>query len=170
MWLIVMGKRRHELSLVETWGAYGQRYDVEHYFRFGKQRLLMASYQTSNVEHEENGCGSWHWPTRNFGLPATWPKHCHAPGNGICLKRKARPLCRARTPFDRLCATDAITQQHREQLEALRDQTNPRQLRQEIYALIDLIFSLPGAVPGITEDVFLTLTTHSSPEQGKDDS
>ena len=84
--------------------------------------------------------------------------------------RVKRKHDQARTPFDRLCATDAITQQHREQLEVLRDQTNPRQLRQEIYALIDLIFALPGAVPGITEDVFQTLTTHSSPEQGKDDS
>ena len=34
---------------------------------------------------------------------------------------------RARPPFDRLCETDAIIQEHREQLEALRDQTNPRQ-------------------------------------------
>jgi hypothetical protein len=65
--------------------------------------------------------------------------------------RVKRKHDQARTPFDRLCATDAITQQHREQLEALRDQTNPRQLRQEI------------------EDVFLTLATHSSPEQGQDD-
>jgi hypothetical protein len=63
----------------------------------------------------------------------------------------------ARTPFDRLCDTDAITQEHREQLEALRDQTNPRQLRQEIYDWIDYIFSLPSAVPGVSEDVHLTL-------------
>lgn len=54
MWLIVMGKRRQELSLVETWEAYRQRYDVEHFFRFGKQRLLIAAYQTPDVEHEEN--------------------------------------------------------------------------------------------------------------------
>jgi len=54
LWLIVIGERRHELSLVEAWEAYGQRYDVEHYFRFGKQRLLMAAYQTPEVEHEEN--------------------------------------------------------------------------------------------------------------------
>ena len=87
-------------------------------------------------------------------------------GQSTRVKRKHD---QARTPFDRLCATDAITQQHREQLEALRDQTNPRQLRQEIYASIDLIFSLPGAVPGITENVFLTLATHSSPEQGEND-
>jgi hypothetical protein len=63
----------------------------------------------------------------------------------------------ARPPFDRLCDTDAITQEHREQLEALRDQTNPRQLRQEIYDWIDYIFSLPSAVSGVTEDVHLTL-------------
>lgn len=54
LWLIVMGQRRQELSLVEAWEAYGQRFDVEHYFRFGKQRLLMAAFQTPEVEHEEN--------------------------------------------------------------------------------------------------------------------
>jgi hypothetical protein len=54
MWLIVVGERRHELSLVDAWEAYGRRYDVEHYFRFGKQRMLMASYFTPEVEHEEN--------------------------------------------------------------------------------------------------------------------
>jgi len=54
LWLMVIGERRHELSLVEAWEAYGQRYDVEHYFRFGKQRLLLAAYQTPDAEHEEN--------------------------------------------------------------------------------------------------------------------
>lgn len=54
LWLIVMGKRRQELSLVEAWEAYCQRYDVEHYFRFGKQRLLLAAFQTPEVDREEN--------------------------------------------------------------------------------------------------------------------
>jgi hypothetical protein len=54
LWLMVLGARRNELSLVEAWQAYGQRYDLEHYFRFGKQRLLMAAYQTPEVGHEEN--------------------------------------------------------------------------------------------------------------------
>jgi transposase InsO family protein len=66
----------------------------------------------------------------------------------------------ARTPFDRLCETNAMTQQRREQLEALRDRTDPRRLRQEIYDLLDYLFSLPNAVPGQTENVYLTLTTH----------
>jgi hypothetical protein len=69
----------------------------------------------------------------------------------------------AATPFDRLCTTNAIPQERREQLEALRDQTNPRLLRQEIYDFIDHIFSLPGATAGTTEDVHQTLMTASSP-------
>jgi len=74
----------------------------------------------------------------------------------------------ARTPFDRLCATQAILPEHRQQLLALRERINPRTLRQEIYDSIETIFSLPGAVPGITEDVRLTLTTTSASLQGGD--
>jgi len=74
--------------------------------------------------------------------------------------RVKRHYDQARTPFDRLCQTNAITQQRREQLQSLRDQTNPRQLQQEIYDLIDYIFSLPNAIPGQRENVHLTLATH----------
>ena len=66
----------------------------------------------------------------------------------------------ARTPFDRLCETDAIWPEHRQQLETLRDSINPRRLRQQIYDTIETIFKLPGAVPGITENVHLTLAKH----------
>ena len=45
----------------------------------------------------------------------------------------------------------------------LREQTNPHQLRQEIYELINYI-SLPNAIPGQTEDVYQTLIAHLSPE------
>jgi hypothetical protein len=74
--------------------------------------------------------------------------------------RVKRCFDKAATPFDRLCATNAISPEQKERLTALRDQTNPRQLRQEIYDLIDYIASLPGPVPGVTEDVRLTLTTN----------
>ena len=57
MWLTVIGARRQELSLVDIWHAYRQRYDLEHFFRFGKQRLLMDAYQTPETTHEE------HWWT-----------------------------------------------------------------------------------------------------------
>jgi hypothetical protein len=53
MWLIVVGKRRQELTLKEIWYSYQRRYDAEHFFRFGKQRLLLTAYQTPDTEHEE---------------------------------------------------------------------------------------------------------------------
>jgi len=70
LWLVVIGQRRAELSLVEIWEAYGQRYDIEHYFRYGKQRLLMAAYQTPDVEHEEN----W-WQIVQLAYIQLWLAH-----------------------------------------------------------------------------------------------
>ena len=60
-------------------------------------------------------------------------------GQPARVKRHYAP---ARTPFDRLCATNVMLPQHRQQLEALRDRTNPRQLRQEISSL----YPMPGQV------------------------
>lgn len=54
LWLIIRGKRRRELSLREAWDSYDQRSDLEHFIRFGKQKLLLANYQTPVAEHEEN--------------------------------------------------------------------------------------------------------------------
>jgi len=54
LWLIIIGDRRQEISLSDAYKAYRQRYDLEHFFRFGKRRLLMVSCQTPNVEREEN--------------------------------------------------------------------------------------------------------------------
>ncbi len=51
----------------------------------------------------------------------------------------------AQTPFQRLCAGQAITPEQQKALEQLRQQTNPRRLRQEIRALIDRIAALPLA-------------------------
>ena len=53
MWLAVDGKRRHELDTTSVYESYRQRYDIEHFFRFGKQRLLMDSFQTPDLIHEE---------------------------------------------------------------------------------------------------------------------
>ena len=54
LWIAVHGKRRHELSPEFIYKAYRQRYDIEHYFRFGKQKLLMDKYQTPDTRHEES--------------------------------------------------------------------------------------------------------------------
>src|SRR5262249_12362083 len=42
LWLIVLGQRRHELNAFDVYHAYAKRYDLEHFFRFGKQHLLLA--------------------------------------------------------------------------------------------------------------------------------
>lgn len=54
MWLAIMGKYRDKLSLVDCYQNYSSRYDIEHLFRFGKQKLLLDAYQTPDSEHEEN--------------------------------------------------------------------------------------------------------------------
>ena len=53
MWLAVDGNRRNELDAKTVYESYRQRYDIEHFFRFGKQKLLMAGFQTPDVIHEE---------------------------------------------------------------------------------------------------------------------
>ncbi len=90
MWIIVIGERRRELSLIDIWEIYAQRYDVEHFFRYGKQRLLMASFQTPVVEHEE----SWWqivqlaytqlWLARSIAeaMPRPWERYATPPEPG----------------------------------------------------------------------------------------
>jgi hypothetical protein len=53
LWLIVMGEQRGELTLLDIFHAYQRRYDLEHFFRFGKQRLLLDCYQTPDTDHEQ---------------------------------------------------------------------------------------------------------------------
>lgn len=76
------------------------------------------------------------------------------PGRHARIKRRFDD---ARTPFDRLCATGVLDEDRKMELEALRSGTNPRKLREEIYALIDQIFLLPNAAQDSNQDVYLTL-------------
>ena len=54
MWLGVWGDRRKELTTDEMYWAYRNRYDIEHFFRFSKQRLLLDSFQTPDETHLQN--------------------------------------------------------------------------------------------------------------------
>lgn len=83
LWLLVVGERRHELSPQAIFQAYAQRSDIEHFFRFGKQKLLLTDYQTPEVEREE--CW-WHlvhlaylmlWIARETAicLPRPWERN-----------------------------------------------------------------------------------------------
>jgi len=86
LWLTAAGRRRMELSLLDIFNSYRQRFDIEHFFRFGKNRLLMDKIQTPDVQHEE----SW-WQlvmiayaqlylTRSIAnvLPNPWEKYMPA--------------------------------------------------------------------------------------------
>ena len=51
LWLIVVGELRHKLGLLDSYPAYRQHFDIEHFFRFGKQKLLLDKFQTSESVH-----------------------------------------------------------------------------------------------------------------------
>jgi hypothetical protein len=89
------------------------------------------------------------WLYYNFFQPVMhMTDKCVVPTKGRHPKIK-RIHDAAKTPFDRLCLTNAISDADRQKLQQLRDRTNPRRLRQEIYVLVDYIFTLPLAVPGV---------------------
>jgi len=83
LWLIVMGERRHELTLLQIHQAYVARFDIEHFFRFGKQKLLMVGFQTPDVKREENWWQLVHiayaqlWMARHLAeaLPNPWERN-----------------------------------------------------------------------------------------------
>lgn len=57
LWLMVEGNRRREIALEDIADSYFRRFDIEHFFRFAKQKLLLVDFQTPDVRHEEN----WWW-------------------------------------------------------------------------------------------------------------
>lgn len=91
MWLLAIGERRHELSAQDTYEAYGQRYDLEHFFRFGKQKMLLASFQTPEDVREEKWWQLVHlayaqlWMARHVAcsLPRPWERNLPAMKKGL---------------------------------------------------------------------------------------
>jgi hypothetical protein len=82
LWLLVIGKRRHEVRLSDIYHAYEQRFDLEHFFRFGKQKLLLSDFQTPATDREAKW---WHlvhlayaqlWMARHVAhcLPRPWER------------------------------------------------------------------------------------------------
>jgi hypothetical protein len=83
LWLIVIGDRREELTLAHIHEAYTARFDLEHFFRFGKQKMLMVAFQTPEVAREENWFQLTHiayaqlWMARHLVhcLPRPWERN-----------------------------------------------------------------------------------------------
>jgi hypothetical protein len=83
IWLIVVGKLRNQLSLAQIFQAYHSRSNLEHFFRFGKQKLLLSASQTPVTVREERW---WHlvhiayamlWMARHLAnhLPRPWEEY-----------------------------------------------------------------------------------------------
>ena len=91
MWLIMIGQRRHELTSIEGYQAYRQRYDIEHLLRFGKQRLLLNASRTPEIEHEENWVSLSFlayvqlWAARKLAssLPQPWERYLPQKAEGF---------------------------------------------------------------------------------------
>ena len=83
LWLIVMGDRRHEVSTQDAYAAYLCRSQLEHFFRFGKQRLMLSRYQTPVTPREEQWWRLVHlaylqlWVARTAAqnLPRPWERY-----------------------------------------------------------------------------------------------
>jgi hypothetical protein len=71
--------------------------------------------------------------------------------------RYKRIYDQAQPPFDRLCAKEGVSAEKIHQLQAIREASNPRQIRSRIEQLTHQLFQLPGAKEGQTEDVLQSL-------------
>jgi len=79
--LILSGKHRREITALEAYQNYRRRFDIEHFFRFAKQKLLWCAYQTPDLDHQI----SWWWfccmaywllyHVRHIGQGSTRPWH-----------------------------------------------------------------------------------------------
>jgi hypothetical protein len=106
------------------------------------------------------------WLYYNFFQPVMRLQHKEPVVSSQGTIRPKRLHDVARPPFDRLCESNAISSADRSHLEALRYRTNPLQLRREIHKALDELFRMPGATPGITENIFRTLS--KNPLKGED--
>jgi len=83
IWLIVVGQQRDQLSLVRIFQTYHSRSNLEHFFRFGKQKLLLTDSQIPVTAREERWWILVHiayallWMTRHLvnHLPRPWEKY-----------------------------------------------------------------------------------------------
>jgi hypothetical protein len=91
MWLLAIGPYRHELSAQAIYEAYKQRYDHEHFFRFGKQKMLLDGCQTPDDGREEKWWQLVHlayaqlWMARHVArcLPQPWERNLPTMKQGV---------------------------------------------------------------------------------------
>ncbi len=125
----------NNFSLVRAYVGYGRLDTVEH------MRLLHQLYDQL-------------WLYHNFFQPVMRLQQKHLrPGQ----LRYQRIYDQAQPPFDRLCAKEGLSAEKLQQLQAVREAANPRQIRSRIEQLTHQLFQLPGAEEGQTENVLQSL-------------
>jgi len=98
------------------------------------------------------------WLYHNFFQPVMRLKQKIHPTGQIRSKRRYDT---AQTPLDRLCDKGVLDARLQNRLLALREATNPCQVRRSIEELTTQLFHLPRAKEGMTEDVRQTLGLRS---------
>jgi len=74
----------------------------------------------------------------------------HLIGKDMVAGKMKRRWDRARTPYQRLMDSGALSQEQRSRLEGLYERTNPRQLRRDIYRALGKLADLPRTSIGIS--------------------
>ena len=90
LWLAVSGARRAEIAAPQAYDAFRQRFDQEHFHRFGRQRLLLDAFQTPDTAREVTwvflGCLAYAqlFAARNVAQrwPRPWERY-HKPKDGV---------------------------------------------------------------------------------------
>jgi len=101
------------------------------------------------------------WLYYNFFQPVL-----HVTEKTMVVNEGQRPRIKRRydtasTPFDRLCQANGLPAERQQELEQLRQQTNPRRLHQQVYTLLDYVLALPAAAS--PQDVHETLAALAEP-------
>jgi hypothetical protein len=94
------------------------------------------------------------WLYHNFFQPVMRLKEkTHMEGQSHIQRRYDA----AQTPLDRLCTKGVLDASRQSRLLALRETTNPCQVRRSIEELTGQLFHLPGTKEGVVEDVHQTM-------------
>ena len=88
------------------------------------------------------------WLLHNFLFPVMRLQHKVFRPSAAAVRTFDVP----QSPFDRLWAASILPQARQTQLVELRRRTNPRQLHDEVHALLDRLFRLPNAYPRVPQD------------------
>lgn len=83
LWVVIAGKQRNELTIKQVFDLYRKRFDLEHFFRFSKQKMLFNQFQSPRVDHLENWwqivCSAWTllFAARNLAqaIPNPWERY-----------------------------------------------------------------------------------------------